>query len=131
MTTVCPGLMRTGSPRHAQVKGRQEAEYAWFKLSDSLPGISMSAERAARQIVDACERGDAEVVLSLPARLLARVYAFAPSLLQDLLGLVNRLLPSAAGGSRRNVEGKDAQSRRLPRVFTRLTDEASLLNNEV
>ena len=131
VTTVCPGLMRTGSPRHAQVKGRQEAEYAWFKLSDSLPGLSMSAERAARQIIDACERGDAEVVLSLPARLLARLYAFGPSLMQDLLGVVNRLLPSPEGGSDESVEGKDAQSRRMPRIFTRLTDAASLRNNEV
>ena len=131
VTTVCPGLMRTGSPRHAQVKGRQEAEYAWFKLSDSLPGLSMSAERAAKQIINACERGDAEVVLSLPARLLARLYAFGPSLMQDLLGLANRLLPSPRGGSAHSVEGKDAPARRIPKILTRLTDAAALRNNEV
>src|SRR5262249_50390239 len=28
VTTVCPGLMRTGSPRHAFFKGRHRAEYA-------------------------------------------------------------------------------------------------------
>lgn len=131
VTTVCPGLMRTGSPRHAQVKGRQDAEYAWFKLSGSLPGFSMSAERAARQIIDACERGDAEVVLSLPARLLARMYALGPSLVQDVLGVVNRLLPSPRGGSVANVEGKDTRSRRWPKLLTRLTDAAAVRNNEV
>src|SRR5262249_19813159 len=65
VTTVCPGLMRTGSPRNAFFKGNNEAEYAWFSISDALPLVSMSAKRAARQIVNACVRGDAEVVLSL------------------------------------------------------------------
>src|SRR6185437_12103861 len=51
VTTVIPGLMRTGSPRNAFFKGKNEAEYAWFKLGDSLPGLSTSAEHAARRIV--------------------------------------------------------------------------------
>ena len=46
VTTVCPGLMRTGSPRNALFKGDNEAEYAWFSISDALPVLSMSAERA-------------------------------------------------------------------------------------
>ena len=46
VTTVCPGLMRTGSPRNALFKGQHQAEYAWFTLSDSLPGSSVSAESA-------------------------------------------------------------------------------------
>src|ERR687893_134487 len=45
VTTVCPGLMRTGSPRNALFKGRHRAEYAWFAISDSLPITSMMAER--------------------------------------------------------------------------------------
>src|SRR5918997_1127581 len=63
VTTVCPGLMRTGSPRNALFKGRHRAEYAWFAISDSLPITSMMAERAARQIIDACRRGRAELVI--------------------------------------------------------------------
>src|SRR5437764_2101577 len=68
VTTVCPGLMRTGSPRNAFFKGRHRAEYTWFTLGDSLPGVSMSAERAARKIIEACRNGTAEVVLSLLAK---------------------------------------------------------------
>src|SRR5215208_741569 len=49
VTTVTPGLMRTGSPVNAEMKGRHEAEYAWFAISDSLPGLTASAERAAQQ----------------------------------------------------------------------------------
>jgi short-subunit dehydrogenase len=54
VTTVYPGLMRTGSPRNADFKGQHRAEYAWFSISDSLPITSMSAERAARRIIEAC-----------------------------------------------------------------------------
>jgi NAD(P)-dependent dehydrogenase (short-subunit alcohol dehydrogenase family) len=63
VTTVCPGLMRTGSARQALVKGDHKKEYAWFSIADALPGLTMSAEQAARQIWNACRRGDGEVIL--------------------------------------------------------------------
>ncbi|MGI8747587.1 MAG: SDR family NAD(P)-dependent oxidoreductase, partial [Deinococcus sp.] len=53
LTTVCPGLMRTGSPRNAMFKGQHRDEYAWFSIADSLPLTSMSADRAARRILRA------------------------------------------------------------------------------
>lgn len=49
VTTVCPGFMRTGSPRNAAFKGRHRLEYGWFATADSLSPLSMSAERAARK----------------------------------------------------------------------------------
>ena len=63
VTTVCPGLMRTGSPRNADFKGQHRFEYAWFSISDALPLLTVSAENAARQIVQACKRGQAELVI--------------------------------------------------------------------
>jgi short-subunit dehydrogenase len=71
VSTIAPGLMRTGSPRNALFKGAREQEYAWFAISDSLPLLSMSATRAARRIVQAIERGEARVVLGLPAKIAA------------------------------------------------------------
>ena len=68
VTTVCPGLMRTGSPRNADFKGQHRFEYAWFSISDALPLLTVSAENAARQIVHACKRGQAELVISIPAK---------------------------------------------------------------
>lgn len=88
------------------MKGDHEAEYAWFKVSGSVPLLSMGAERAADQILDALVHGDAEVVLSLSGRLLARLHAAAPGLMQDALGLVGRLLPSSRGGSTVNKRGR-------------------------
>ena len=60
VTTVCPGFMRTGSPRNAKFKGQHRAEYAWFSIVNSMPLISMNADRAARQIISACRYGRAK-----------------------------------------------------------------------
>src|SRR5581483_2405495 len=62
--TIAPGLMRTGSFLNAEFKGDDEREAAWFSVSASLPGPSMSAVRAARQIISATKRGTAEKILS-------------------------------------------------------------------
>jgi hypothetical protein len=61
-----------------------------------MPGLSMDADRAARQIVQA-ESGDAEKVLTAPANLLARVHGIAPTLTGAAMGLAGALLfPKAA-----------------------------------
>lgn len=94
--TIAPGLLRTGSYLNAVFKGAERGEAAWFSAGASLPGISMSATRAARQIVSALQRGRAERILSAPANLLARFHSLFPEMSADLLGLVNSLLPHGA-----------------------------------
>jgi short-subunit dehydrogenase len=131
VTTVCPGLMRTGSPRNALFKGNNKAEYAWFSLSDSLPLISMSAERAASQIFNACRRGDAEVVLSLPAKLAVKLHGLAPGTTTNLLSLVNRLLPAAQGSSSADKTGSESFSRVSPSWLTVMNERAAERNNEI
>jgi short-subunit dehydrogenase len=130
VTTVCPGLMRTGSPRNAFFKGQHRAEYAWFSISDALPLLSQSAERAASQIIAACKRGDAEVVLSLPAKLATTVHSLFPHGTVDLLGLVNRLLPDPGGVGTARLAGKDSSSPLSPSWLTTLNDKAAQRNNE-
>lgn len=130
VTTVCPGLMRTGSPRHATFKGRAREEFAWFDIGSALPGLTTSAEWAARQIVAALRRGDAEVVLSLPAKVAALFHGMFPGLTCDLLGLVNRFLPPP-GGSTDKREGKDCESEWAPSWLTKLSDQAAERNNEI
>ncbi len=130
VTTVCPGLMRTGSPPNADFKGQHRAEYTWFSLGDALPFASMSADRAARQILAACRRGDAEVILSLPAQAAARFHGVFPGLTADLLGLVNWLLPGPGGIGAARAKGKDSGSALSPSPLTVLSDRASVRNNE-
>ena len=131
ITTVCPGLMRTGSPRNALFKGNNEAEYTWFSLSDALPLISMSPKRAARQIVTACQRGDAEVVLSLPAKVAVRFHGLAPATTANFLSLVNRMLPPPGGIGTGVRTGKQSFSDVSPSWLTTLNERAAQRNNEV
>jgi NAD(P)-dependent dehydrogenase (short-subunit alcohol dehydrogenase family) len=131
VTTICPGLMRTGSPRHAFFKGRPRAEYAWFSITDSLPGLSMDVDRAAREIVEALSAGEAGRVLSLPAKVGAVAHALFPGFTAELLGLVNRCLPSPQGNEGGvRLTGEDSMSALSPSWLTRLSDRAARRNNQ-
>ena len=132
VTTVCPGLMRTGSPRNAFFKGQHRAEYTWFSISDALPLISQSAERAARQTIAACKRGEAQVVLSLPAKLATLVHDLFPGWTADILGLANTLLLPGPGGIGTDyLPGKHSASPLSPSWLTTLNDRAAQRNNEI
>ncbi len=124
VVTVVPGLMRTGSFLNALFKGKQTDELSWFGVGSSLPGLSMSAKRAASQIVAAVRGGKSEIVLTAPAQVLARVHGAFPELTGLILGLVNHLLlPSGEGGSKQAIKGHEADAKLdslLFRVFTML-----------
>ncbi len=92
VTTVCPGEMRTGSYRNALFAGDREAEFRWFALGASLP-TTIGTERAARIVVRAAKRGQAELIFPWTFNLLSRLHGLAPGLVTDTLGLVNRALP--------------------------------------
>jgi NAD(P)-dependent dehydrogenase (short-subunit alcohol dehydrogenase family) len=131
VTTVIPGLMRTGSPRNAIFKGQHRAEYAWFKIGDSLPLLSMSAARAARQIVRACRVGDAEVVLGLPAKAAVVFHGLFPGLTARLLGLINRVLPERGGIGTARARGEESVSGWSESWLTVLTQQAEREYNEI
>ncbi len=92
VTTVVPGLMRTGSHRFARFRG--PAERRWFSVAATLPGLTMSPRRAARLVVEATKRRDAEIVLGLPAKVLRIVDQLLPSATARALSVANRLLPA-------------------------------------
>ena len=124
VVTVVPGLMRTGSYLNATFKGDTEAESTWFALGATLPGVSMDAERAARQIVRAAKRGDSEIILSPPAWVLARVHGLFPGLTTDALAVINALLlPTPHGDAQHIVRGHEAvpdERSAILRTLTRL-----------
>jgi NAD(P)-dependent dehydrogenase (short-subunit alcohol dehydrogenase family) len=131
VTTVCPGLMRTGGPIHALFKGRRESEYAWFTISSSVPGSSMKAERAAGQILRACRRGDAEVILTLPARLAVAAHGISPGAMSAAFDLMAAFLPGPAGPEGDQMTPGWENRQGTPSVLTRLSDEAAQRNNEL
>jgi NAD(P)-dependent dehydrogenase (short-subunit alcohol dehydrogenase family) len=132
VTTVSPGLMRTGSPMNAEIKGQHDKEYAWFAVADSLPGLSIGAERAAAHIIDACRYGDPELTLTMPARAAVLLNAMSPAIVARLSEVVVRLLPGP-GGAEGNVSrrGRESESRWAPSMATALSDRAAAVNNEL
>jgi NAD(P)-dependent dehydrogenase (short-subunit alcohol dehydrogenase family) len=107
VTTVVPGLMRTGSHLHAEFGGEQEAEYRWFALNASAPyPIAIGADRAARLIVRAVKRGQAECTYPISAVAAARLSGLLPGTTTNALTLVDRFLPQpppASAGTRPGV----------------------------
>lgn len=132
VTTICPGLLRTGSVRQAQMKGHHAAEYRWFKLAAGLPLLTMSAEDAAADILAAARRGTPVAVLGWPAQLLSALHGLAPAATVRLLGGVNRLLPPPAPDGEANPvrRGADVESPATTNVFTTLTERAAARLNE-
>lgn len=131
VTTVFPGLIRTGSPRNALFKGKNRQEYAWFTLGDSIPGASQSADRAAARIVEACRHGDVKLVTSVPAWAAAKAYALFPGVMTDLYAAVNRMLPALGGIGPRRAPGYESESMVTRSPLTALTRAAAQRNNEV
>ena len=133
VTTVSPGLMRTGSPLNAEFKGQHELEYTWFTISDSLPGLTVSAERAARMILEACRYGDPELTIGVPAKLGARANQLLPRTVARAMALVNRTLPGPAPEPEGNQTrlGRDSQTPLTDSLATVLTHRAAVANNEL
>ena len=132
VTTVCPGLMRTGSPMNADVKGQHELEYAWFAISDSLPGLTISAERAAARILEACRYGDPELTLTVPAKLAVRMNHVAPGAVARAIAIANTLLPGPAGrAGDRHRRGYQSESALTQSFATALSQRAAAANNEI
>jgi len=132
VTTVIPGLMRTGSPRNINTTGKHRLEYSWFMLSDSMPGMSMSAQSAARKIVRACLKGSGEVVLGAPAKVIAAAEALAPNAFDSLLAATNEwVLPDPTAGDGKKKKGFQSESSWTNPLVTRLTRKAERQNNQI
>jgi short-subunit dehydrogenase len=131
VTTVCPGLMRTGSPRNALFKSQHRQEYAWFAISDATPGLSISAERAAARIIRACRHGEAETMVSLPSRLATTFHGVFPGVTAEMNALINAMLPAPGGIGQDRRTGKESESAAAPSIFTALNERAAARNNEM
>lgn len=131
VTTVCPGLMRTGSPRNARFKGQHRQEYAWFSIGDSLPLVSMNAESAAEKILTACQNGDPEVVIAGSLNFSNWLAQIAPNWTTEFLSLMDLALPEMGGIGRRAARGYESQSSWSPSWLTELSQQAAERNNEI
>ena len=126
VTTVVPGLMRTGSHLQARFTGQPSKEFTWFSLGASLPLVSMDAERAARQIIAAVRQRRAEIILTPAGQLVSRAAGIVPGLTSEILHLVQRLALPAPSGEPGSAVADEAQGHELrpamgKKTFDRLT----------
>jgi short-subunit dehydrogenase len=127
VTTVMPGLMRTGSHRQAWFKGEHVNEYNLFATINGLPGTSMSADRAARLIIRAAERGQAEAIIPFTVRQIAKAQAIVPNIASRVLAATNAMLPGAA--SKFAVQGKQIGLNSVVAAAATLSERAAKRNN--
>ena len=111
VTTVTPGLMRTGSEVHAKFKGDHAAEYRWFNWSMKIPFASISVERAARKIVSACAKGKPVLVMPFSTYIVIAANSAFPNLMAHAMKMFNRSLPTEV--SRSGDEAKSGAAIRL------------------
>ena len=130
VTTVTPGMMRTGSHVNARFRGKHDSEFAWFAGSAGAPLLSMNADRAARKILAACRRGQPSLTLTFAARLQIVANALFPNLTGYAMQLANRFLPESSGAAGNPSRAGYEVRRLIPNWLTRAADKATSRNNE-
>ena len=90
----------------------------------------IDARRAASQIVEACRRGDAELVITVQAKMAILARTTAPELSADIMATMNALLPGPAPDGDEARPGRESESKWVPSVLTTLTQSAEKANNE-
>ncbi|WP_179812072.1 SDR family NAD(P)-dependent oxidoreductase [Nocardiopsis sinuspersici] len=132
VTTVVPGLMRTGSHKAAMFSGRSEREYTWFSLGAGLPLVSVNAERAARRIVESAARGHSYLVLTPLARMVIITRGLCPSLVQGVTRVMNRVLPEPSEHAEERTGGEvdDEAVNRALKLPTALNEGAGQRLNQ-
>jgi NAD(P)-dependent dehydrogenase (short-subunit alcohol dehydrogenase family) len=129
VTTILPGLMRTGSHRQAWFKGHHAGEYGMFSLIGGLPITSMGAERAARLILRAAAHGDAEAIIPFAVRQIAKAASMLPNTAIGVMAAANRVLPGP--GSKFPMQGRQVGLRPAVAAAVTLSERAAQRNNEV
>jgi len=130
ITTVTPGLMRTGSHKNAFFKGQHRKEFAWFSLGAGNPLVSMDADRAAGQILEAARRKQPELTITVAARLAELAQTLLPNVMADLMKLTARLLPQMPiQFGNKTYTGWESESPVSPSLLTRIADRSTGLYN--
>lgn len=124
VTGIYPSTMRTGGHTHAWFKGQQESEFTWFALGDSLPLLSASADRVARELWRAVCDGDATVRVGWPSKVIVALQGLLPNELAEVMALLARTLPSPANIDAPAVQGEDLHGS-IPDLLNRAVPNAA------
>lgn len=130
VTTVCPGLMRTGSPFNASFKGQHRKEFGWFAGIGSLPVISISSGDAADRILDAVARGKREFVFPALWKGITTGHDLFKNTSLAVMEQMNKLFPGPGGIGTGVRLGRESESAFTRSPVTALNREAASRNNE-
>lgn len=119
VTTVNPGFTRVGSMQNAEFKGDHEKEKALGQTMGNMPLLSIDPVVLAKRIINALEHGDAELTTPLPYQLQAKFHGLLPGLNQEILSLVNRLLPGRTQGGDKPRVGRDVLADHLTAAWAK------------
>lgn len=122
--TVAPGLMRTGSHIRADFRGNHKLEYNWFAVGANTPGIAIEPDRAARKVLEALRKGRREIVLSVPANILAKLQGIAPETMGLALTAASAALPHWSNAYSPKSDGASIQESTRSTMAGRLTELA-------
>jgi NAD(P)-dependent dehydrogenase (short-subunit alcohol dehydrogenase family) len=89
VTVVCPGAMRSGSHLRALLPGQDQGDAGWFAILAGSTLARVDAAHAARQVLEACRRGQPELTLEAP-RAAGIFDGLVPGLLGVALGAAGR-----------------------------------------
>jgi short-subunit dehydrogenase len=93
VTTIIPGLMRTGSYVNALFPENKKDEFKIFSFMSSTPLLTLDADKAARRILKATEKKRIQKILGFQARAAIELHHFFPNFTVRMFGLLNRILP--------------------------------------
>ena len=107
------------------------AAFGLFMLLGTVPLSAMSAQRAARQIIEACRNGNPDLTTTIQARLAIVASTLFPGLFARSLQLAVRLLPGPQGeGGDEARSGWESQSGFTRSPIMAPTQRAAEENNE-
>ncbi len=131
VTTVCPGIIRTGSHVNAKFKGRQKLEYKMFKLGAVSP-LAVPSPVAARLIVDAMRYGDPFLAFPSAIGWAGILYRLFPNVAALVLGTAARFMPAPTGEEGDQLlSGEQLEPQTSAAPFSSNADEVALANNEL
>ena len=132
VTTVAPGMMRTGSHVNARFKGDHGAEFSWFAAGASLPVLSISADRAAAAILRACKRRQPFLAIGLPTKVAIAANGVAPNVVAKVMNIAARFLPrpTDSAGDELRTGWQSRPDASVPEWVTHFADRNIERNNE-
>ncbi len=97
VTTIAPGLMRTGSFINALFQRNNRKEFKLFAAMSTAPMITISADKAVRDIVSAIRHKKIFTILGVPAKVIHELNHFFPGTMIRIFGFLNKFVPAKEG----------------------------------